>query len=156
MPSGAKASGKFMLQSEENDQQGSAGKFYLLVADDNVIEQKITERMLFGLGYDVDVVSNGFEVVQAVRMNPYDVLLIDEDMPDLDVYATAQRVRRLPALWKQPWIIAITFEPHHFTKEVCKESGINDFITKPLSVDKLATALGRVDEVLRPVESSKG
>ncbi len=145
-----------MLHSEENTRQSSAGKFYLLVADDNIIEQKITERMLFGLGYDVDIVSNGFEVVQAVRMNPYDVLLIDEDMPELDVYATSQRVRRLPALWKQPWIIAITHEPNHFSKEVCKESGINDFITKPLCRDALAAALGRVDEVTLKVESSRG
>lgn len=145
-----------MRYSKKTNHQPSAGKFYLLVADDNIIEQKITERMLFGLGYDVDVVSNGFEVVQAVRMNPYDVLLIDEDMPDLDVYATAQRVRRLPALWKQPWIIAITLQPNHFTEDVCRESGINDFITKPLSIDELAAALGRVDEVPRKLESSKG
>lgn len=132
-----------MMHSENEDDFASAGKFYLLVADDNVIEQKITERMVQGIGYDVDVVSNGFEVVQAVRLRPYDVLLIDEDMPELDVFATAMRVRRLPALWKQPWIIAVTSEAGQFSRELYRESGIDETITKPLDEDKLKRVLLR-------------
>ena len=132
-----------MIHSENNDAFASTGRLYWLVADDNVIEQKITERMVKGIGCDVDVVSNGFEVVQAVRIRPYDVLLIDENMPELDVFATAMRVRRLPALWKQPWIIAVTSKASQFSKELYRESGIDEAITKPLDESRLSMVLAR-------------
>lgn len=123
---------------------GASDHLQILLADDNRIEQKIAERMFRDAGYEVDVVSNGFEVVQAVRLKPYDVVLLDEHMPNLNAYGTTSRIRTLPALWKQPWII------------VCADSdvdlqrtGIDDVLRKPYSETALNTVLSRVQHVGR-------
>ncbi len=115
----------------------------ILLADDNIVEQKIAERMFRVMGYDVDVVSNGYEVVQAVRIKQYDVAIIDEDMPELDACGTAKRIRSLPALWKEPWIVLATNNADYTfsSKNAC---GFNDSICKPFDEDVLWKTLSRV------------
>ncbi|MEM8487609.1 MAG: response regulator [Bacteroidota bacterium] len=115
----------------------------ILLADDNILEQKIAERMFRVMGYEVDVVSNGHEVVQAVRFKPYDVAIIDEEMPALDACGTAKRIHSLPALWKQPWIVLSTNNADYtfVTDNAC---GFNDFICKPFDEDVLWQTLARV------------
>ena len=119
----------------------------ILVADDNIVEQKIAARMFSIMGYPADVVSNGFEVVQALRLRPYDVVLLDEHMPALNAPETATRIRSLPALWKQPWIILLC--DHQEGGIAHPSSAIDDVIPKPINEAKLRQALERVQHVGR-------
>lgn len=115
----------------------------ILLADDNIVEQKIARRMFQVMGYDADVVSNGYEVAQAVRLKQYDVVIIDEEMPDLDACGTAQRIISLPALWKRPWIVVATNNAA-YTFSVENDCGFNDCIYKPFDEKVLWQALARV------------
>lgn len=138
--------GRSMIQPDITRQASKPADFLrILVADDNVIEQKITARMFSIMGYHADVVSNGFEVVQAVRLRPYDVVLLDEHMPALNAMETASRIRTLPALWKQPWIILLG--DNHRAQKDYKKTGIDDAVTKPLNEEKIWQALARVQHV---------
>ena len=130
--------------NNSNDDNQPASYLRILLADDNIVEQKIAARMFQDLGYNIDVVSNGFEVVQAVRLKRYDVVLIDEGMPELDAFETASRIRRLPALGKQPWIVSLVMDAHQTFKAKHKEAGINDLLNKPLNEEMLWEALGRI------------
>ncbi len=130
-----------MIHLHNNDQP--AGNLRILLADDNVVEQKIAARMFQDLGYDADVVSNGFEIVQAVRLRPYDVIFIDETMPGMNAQETAARIRQLPALWKQPWIVMMQSSEG----PINEKKPINDVIAKPLNEDMLRQVLAEVPEI---------
>ena len=131
-----------------------ADSLSILLADDNVVEQKIAARMFLDLGYTIDVVSNGFEVVQALRFKPYDVVLIDEDMPEMDAIETATRIRKLPALEKQPWIISLAVDVDQTLTDEYRIAGVNDLLNKPLNEVVLWAALGRVSSVMSEKDKS--
>jgi signal transduction histidine kinase/HPt (histidine-containing phosphotransfer) domain-containing protein len=115
----------------------------LLLADDNPINQKVGLSVLHKLGYRADVAHNGLEVLKALDQKPYDVLFLDVQMPEMDGLEAARQIcRRWPAE-KRPRIIAMTGNALRGDREKCLEAGMDDYISKPVRIGELQTALER-------------
>lgn len=112
----------------------------ILVADDNDINQKVILKMLERLGYHADVVSNGFEVLEAVTRCQYDVILLDIQMPGLDGIETARLLSERD-FEVRPKLIALTANALTGDREQCLEAGMDDYLTKPVRVQDLASVL---------------
>jgi CheY-like chemotaxis protein len=113
----------------------------ILLAEDNVVNQKLALRLLSQMGYRADVSANGLEVLQAVKRQPYDVILMDVQMPEMDgLEATRRLCAELPAE-KRPRIIAMTANAMQGDREMCLEAGMDDYLSKPIRVDELVNAL---------------
>ncbi len=113
--------------------------FEILVAEDNVINQKMIRNVLQLLGYTADLVANGLEVIEAVKRKHYELIFMDIQMPEMDGYeATRIIVEHIQS--KRPIIIAMTANAMHSDKMKCMATGMDDYITKPLKVDDLQRA----------------
>ncbi len=122
----------------------------ILLAEDNLINQKVTLRLLERLRYRADVAANGLEVLEALQRQPYDVVLMDVQMPEMDGLEATRLIRqRLPAE-RQPYIIALTANALQGDREVCLEAGMDGYLAKPIRLEDLAQALQRV-----PVRAGK-
>jgi CheY-like chemotaxis protein len=116
----------------------------ILLAEDNVVNQKLAMRLLQQMGYRADLASNGIEAVESVARQTYDVVLMDVQMPELD---GLEATRRITARWKpndRPRIVAMTANAMQGDREMCLAAGMDDYITKPIRVDQLVQALMRV------------
>ncbi|TPX53866.1 hypothetical protein PhCBS80983_g06125 [Powellomyces hirtus] len=112
----------------------------VLVAEDNPVNQIIVGRMLSKVGADSDIVNNGVEVLEAVRLKQYDIILMDCEMPVLDGFETTKKLREMENHVSTP-IIALTAGAMEANRIECLESGMNDFLTKPLSMKRLSDML---------------
>ena len=115
----------------------------ILLAEDNAMNQKVALRLLAKLGYEADVVENGLDAMEALERQPYDVILMDVQMPELD---GLEATRRIVALWpaaSRPRIIAMTANAMLEDREACLEAGMDDYVAKPIRPDELVAALGR-------------
>jgi signal transduction histidine kinase len=111
----------------------------ILLAEDNIINQKVILRMLSKLGYRADVSANGLEVLAALERQPYDVVLMDVQMPEMDGIETAKKIHER---WSaRPKIIAITAYALQGDREKCIAAGMDDYITKPVKIEELQAAL---------------
>jgi signal transduction histidine kinase/CheY-like chemotaxis protein/HPt (histidine-containing phosphotransfer) domain-containing protein/HAMP domain-containing protein len=115
----------------------------ILLAEDNAVNQKVALLILGRLGYRAEVASNGLEVLEALACQPYDVVFMDVQMPELDGLETTRRIctERGPAV--RPWIIAMTANAMQGDREACLAAGMNDYLTKPIVIDDLISALQR-------------
>jgi signal transduction histidine kinase/CheY-like chemotaxis protein len=132
-----------------NDAQGRAslaGKFAgvpirVLVAEDNVVNQKVAARMLTRLGLHADVAANGLEAVEMVRTLPFDAVFMDCQMPEMDGYTATREIRRLQKPGDRTVIIAMTAEALAGARDRCTDSGMDDYIAKPVKLDDLCKVL---------------
>jgi CheY-like chemotaxis protein len=117
----------------------------ILVAEDNVINQQVALSFLERLGYRADVVANGMEVLASLHRQPYDVVLMDVQMPEMDGLEATRRIRQLSpselAAEAQPHIIAMTANALKEDYHVCLAAGMDDYLSKPVQVDDLVGAL---------------
>ncbi|MCP4421116.1 MAG: response regulator [Chloroflexi bacterium] len=113
----------------------------ILLAEDNAINQKVTLRILERLGYHADVASNGFEVITAIEQRPYDVILMDVQMPEMDGLEATIHIREQPNSDGQPTIIAMTANALAGDREKYLGYGMNDYVSKPVRVNELVRAL---------------
>ncbi len=111
----------------------------ILIAEDNLINQKLTERVLAKLGYESTIVSNGREVLEEVDRNKYDLILMDIQMPEMDGLEATRIIRQSQG--KQPVIIAITANVMQGDREECLAAGMDDYISKPIKLELLVAAL---------------
>ncbi|HNZ05868.1 MAG TPA: ATP-binding protein, partial [Methanothrix soehngenii] len=111
----------------------------ILVAEDNIINQKVMKKMLHKLGYRADVAANGLEVLAALDRQDYDVILMDIQMPEMDGLDAARKIRETRPTW--PKIIAITAFAMVGDKEKCIESGMDGYISKPVNLEELRAIL---------------
>jgi signal transduction histidine kinase/CheY-like chemotaxis protein len=112
----------------------------ILVAEDNVVNQKLAMRLLQQMGYRADLASNGIEAVECVERQRYDVILMDVQMPEMDgLDATRRIVARWPTA--RPRIVAMTANAMQGDREQCLAAGMDDYVTKPIRVDALVQAL---------------
>jgi PAS domain S-box-containing protein len=120
----------------------------ILVAEDNVVNQKVLLKFLQRLGYTADLAANGFEVLAKVAEKTYDVILMDVQMPDMDgVTATQEICRDYP---QRPRIIAVTASAMQGDREECLEAGMDDYLTKPIILENLQQALQRCVRLTAP------
>jgi CheY-like chemotaxis protein len=112
----------------------------LIVAEDNLINQKVVARLLERLGYRADMVANGLELLDALRARPYDLALVDVQMPEMDGLEAA---RTIQAQWgdQAPYLIAMTANVLEGDRERCLEAGMDDYLPKPVALDALRTKL---------------
>ncbi|GAB4463639.1 MAG: hypothetical protein OHK0037_16550 [Elainellaceae cyanobacterium] len=113
----------------------------ILIAEDNLVNQKVLLRMLQQLGYGADVVANGAEAVEAVLRQTYDVVLMDVQMPEVDGIMATQMLRDRLSPEALPYIVAVTANAMLGDREDCLISGMDDYISKPIRLDQLATLL---------------
>ena len=118
----------------------------ILLAEDNQVNKKVALSMLKRLGYKADVASNGFEVLQALERQQYDVILMDIQMPEMDGLDATRRIRERWKPAKQPCIIAITAYALEGDREVFLDAGMNEYISKPIQIKELQMALERCSE----------
>ncbi|MFN4268991.1 MAG: response regulator [Thermosynechococcus sp.] len=117
----------------------------ILVAEDNKVNQMVALRLLEKLGYRGDVAANGLEVLEAVQRQPYDVILMDMQMPEMDGVTATREVIALFQGLKQPRprIIAMTANAMESDRQLCFEAGMDDYVSKPVRLEELVRALQR-------------
>ncbi len=112
----------------------------ILLAEDNLVNQKLALRLLSQMGYRADVAANGIEAIEALQRQPYDIVLMDVQMPELDgLEATREIVHRFSTA--RPRIVAMTANAMQGDRDECLAAGMDDYITKPIRVDALVGAL---------------
>ncbi|NND71454.1 MAG: response regulator [Rhodothermales bacterium] len=116
----------------------------ILIAEDNLINQKVATRILERLGYSADVVANGMEALIAIRNVDYDVVLMDVQMPEMDGLEATRQIRSKYEDDNRPKIIAITADAQACDREACFEAGMDDYLSKPVRLDQVASALSNV------------
>jgi CheY-like chemotaxis protein len=115
----------------------------VLVAEDNVVNQKVARRMLEILDVRVDLVANGLEAVQMLEMAPYDLIFMDCQMPQMDGYAATREIRNRERGNRRVPIVAMTAEAMTGARESCLAAGMDDYICKPVQRGQLADKLER-------------
>jgi CheY-like chemotaxis protein len=113
----------------------------ILLAEDNVVNQKLALRILQQMGYRADLASNGLEAVESVERQVYDVVLMDVQMPEMDGLEASRRITAAQAAGARPRIVAMTANAMAGDREMCLAAGMDDYITKPIRVDQLVEAL---------------
>jgi CheY-like chemotaxis protein len=119
----------------------------ILLAEDNVVNQKVASRILEKFGYKPDVAANGFEVIEALNHKSYDVIFMDVQMPEMDGLEATINIHNNFGD-KSPRIIAMTASATKEDRAKCFESGMDDYISKPVRVEELSEALKRSFESL--------
>jgi len=113
----------------------------ILLAEDNTVNQKVTQKMLKKLGFRADVAANGVEVLQALERQAYDIVLMDVQMPEMDGLEATKAIRQKCS--DGPKIIAMTASALKGDREMCLDAGMDDYICKPVRIQDLARVLKR-------------
>jgi len=134
------------LFTSEASQDGYLGKSFaesfplnILIAEDNIVNQKLIERILHKLGYHTETASDGIQVLSSIAKKEYNVILMDIRMPEMDGLEATREIRQMAI--KQPYIIAMTANAMSNDREECLDNGMNDYLAKPLSTDEIINSL---------------
>ena len=129
----------------------------ILIVEDNILNQKIAHLMLKRVGYSSDIVNNGSECIEALESGlNYDLLLMDVQMPVMDGLTATKLIRQRFNSQTQPWIIALTADALPEDRLICVNAGMNDYISKPISIKELVRSLSAYFKYIYPsCEDSK-
>ena len=130
-----------------DEEKPARSSLRILVAEDNAVNQKVALRLLDQLGYRADVVSNGLQALKALEGQPYDVVLMDVQMPELDGLGASRRIRERWSAEERPRIVAMTANAMPEDREACFAAGMDDYVAKPIRPEELVEALNRVHPV---------
>jgi signal transduction histidine kinase/HPt (histidine-containing phosphotransfer) domain-containing protein len=115
----------------------------VMLADDNIINQKVGVKMLQRLGYRPEVAANGVEVLKLLEQQPFDLIFLDVQMPEMDGFEAA---RRIHAQWpdqRRPRLVAMTGNALEGDREKCLEAGMDDYVAKPVRITELQAVIER-------------
>jgi CheY-like chemotaxis protein len=133
------------------DPRFGGGSIRVLVADDNVVNQRVATRLLEKIGLRADVACNGRQAVEMFKVSPYEVIFMDCQMPEIDGYAATKEIRRLEGSVKHVAIVAMTAEAMTGARETCLAAGMDDYISKPVRLEDLSEALLKWTASIEPV-----
>jgi len=137
------------LKRPSADPSSAPSPIGVLVAEDNLVNQKVVRLTLHSLGYSrVEVVSNGREVLKALAAQKYEVIFLDLHMPEMDGFETTRAIRADPRI-PRPWIVALTASAMAGDREKCLNAGMDDYLAKPLQREALALVLLKAGEAIR-------
>lgn len=111
----------------------------ILMAEDNSINQRVAKLILQRAGFNIDLVADGSEALEAHRLSPYDVILMDCQMPTMDGFEASRQIRRLTQ--PQPVIIAVTANALVGERERCLSAGMDDYLSKPFQAEQLVAVV---------------
>ncbi|MDY7021139.1 MAG: response regulator [Cyanobacteriota bacterium] len=120
----------------------------ILLAEDHLVNQKVALHILQRMGYRADIAGNGLEVLEALQRQPYDVILMDMQMPEMDGLETARHIKKRYGdnpkdIAKRPRIIAVTANAMESDRNECIAAGMDDYISKPIRMEQLVAVLKR-------------
>jgi CheY-like chemotaxis protein/HPt (histidine-containing phosphotransfer) domain-containing protein len=138
----ASAAGE-QAESRFDAEMGKRHPLAILLAEDNAINQRVALLVLERLGYRADVAANGLEVLQSLRRQPYDLILMDVQMPEMDGLEATRAIGREFHGERRPRIVAMTANAMKEDRDECLAAGMDDFMTKPIQLDELVAALNR-------------
>jgi CheY-like chemotaxis protein len=121
--------------------RGSGSRVRVLLAEDNAVNQKVATLLLVKLGIRPDVAANGHEAIEMLELVPYDLIFMDCQMPEMDGYAASRQIRRSETAGRRVAIVAMTAEAMAGSREVCLAAGMDDYITKPVTLEEFFEAL---------------
>ena len=127
----------------EIEQLAEAIPLSILLVEDNLVNQKVALRFLDRLGYRADAVANGLESLRALEARPYDLVLMDLQMPEMDGFEAAREIRANFPPDRQPRIIALTANALQGDRDACLAAGMDDYITKPVKLADIAASIQR-------------
>ncbi len=139
---------KTKAYSKIDNELGHKHPLKILLAEDNVINQKVALKILEKLGYRADIAANGYEVINALRKINYDMVLMDILMPEMDGFKATEIIRAKFNHGYSPKIIAMTANAMQGDKEKCLEAGMDDYISKPVRVEELQMSLQKWAEII--------
>jgi CheY-like chemotaxis protein len=149
-----KLSNKVSVQKKavENTLSSIAEKFPLtiLIAEDNPINQKLASTVLTKMGYHPDIANNGFEAIEKLKNKPYDLILMDVLMPEMDGIEATIEIKKNELYKNKPLIVAVTANALQGDKEKCLVAGMDDYISKPFKMEDLVKALENAYARLHP------
>ena len=116
------------------------------LAEDNVVNQKLAMRLLQQMGYRADLASNGLEAVESVQRQPYDGVLMDVQVPELDGLDATRKICALSPAGERPRSSALTANATQGDCEMCIEACMDDYLTKPIRVERLVEALAQASQ----------
>jgi CheY-like chemotaxis protein len=119
--------------------------YQILLAEDNLVNQKVAAMMLKKLGYIADIANNGLEVLQMVEKRAYDLIFMDIQMPKMDGVTATKIIRQ--SNQPQPRIIAVTANTLESDRRKCFDAGMNDFVAKPLLIQELNRIISEYSQI---------
>lgn len=122
----------------------------ILVADDNIVNQRVSVALLKHLGYQADVAGDGLEVLRALERRAFDLVFLDLQMPRMDGYETAHEIQKRWRAGARPRIIALTAAAMEGDRESCLAAGMDDYVVKPVELRKLDEVLTRWSKEIQP------
>jgi CheY-like chemotaxis protein len=131
------------VTAQGNSEAKAVSRGRVLVAEDNVFNQKVVVAMLATIGYRADVVASGAEAVDAVSRIDYGAVLMDCHMPEMDGFEATVEIRRREGSSRHTPIIAVTAAAIEGDRERCFAAGMDDYLSKPVSLEELDSALER-------------
>ncbi|MEM9986524.1 MAG: response regulator, partial [Bacteroidota bacterium] len=147
-PNQQRESSKTPPKSEAYESLAQKYPLRILLAEDNLVNQKVATRMLQLMGYRIDVVGNGKEAVEAVTRQSYDLLLLDIQMPEMDGLEACKRIRETLPPSRQPFMVALTANAMAGDREKYLSNGMDAYLSKPIKRGELGERLSQWAEKL--------
>jgi two-component system, sensor histidine kinase len=135
-----------VAQAEAMPTLGERLPLRILLAEDNLVNQKVALQTLKKMGYRADIANNGLEVLEALKHKTYDLIFMDVQMPEMDGFQTTQAIHQKWSAvhdYPRPWIIAMTANAMQGDREACLQIGMDDYVSKPIKMQDLQTILER-------------
>jgi PAS domain S-box-containing protein len=143
------------LETQFDRHMGHKHPLHILLAEDNMVNQKVALSLLERIGYRADVAANGLEALDALERQAYDVILMDIQMPHLDGLEATRHIRQRWPIAQQPRIIALTANAMEGDREKFLNSGLDDYLSKPIQVEALIKALAQCQPCCPPPPQSE-
>lgn len=134
---------------------GKSNPLKILLAEDNVVNQRLALKLLEKMGYRADLAANGHEVLAALEKQFYDIVFMDMQMPEMDGLEATRQIRSRWPQEAQPIVIAMTANAMKSDKDACFEAGMNDFIGKPVRISEVTEKLKKYRGSQKPTSVSK-